>query len=80
MVSCLILRSLSRFEFTFVYGVRVCSNFIDSHAAVQLPNTTYIESVAEGSRGINKRENPHCLYVSTNGILLRGNDSNCQRK
>ena len=36
MVSCLILKSLSHFEFFFVYGVRVCSNFIDLHAAVQL--------------------------------------------
>ena len=28
--------SLSHFEFIFVFGVRVCSNFIDLHAAVQL--------------------------------------------
>ena len=36
MVSCLIFKSLRHFEFIFVYGVRVCSNFIDLHAAVQL--------------------------------------------
>uniref|UniRef100_A0A8D0YAF9 Uncharacterized protein n=1 Tax=Sus scrofa TaxID=9823 RepID=A0A8D0YAF9_PIG len=36
MVSCLILKSLSHFEFTFVYGMRVFSNFIDLYAAVQL--------------------------------------------
>ena len=36
MVSCLIFKSLSHFEFIFVYGVRVCSNFIDVHAVVQL--------------------------------------------
>ena len=36
MVSCLLLKSLSHFKFIFVYGVRVCSNFIDLHAAVQL--------------------------------------------
>ena len=36
MVSCLIFKSLSHFEFIFVYGVRVYSNFIDLHAAVQL--------------------------------------------
>ena len=36
MVSCLILKSLSHFEFIFLYVVRVCSNFIDLHAAVQL--------------------------------------------
>ena len=35
VVSCLILY-LSHFEFIFVYGVRVYSNFIDFHAAVQL--------------------------------------------
>ena len=29
MVSCLIFKSLSYFEFIFVYGVRECSNFID---------------------------------------------------
>ena len=36
MVSCLIFKSLSHFEFIFVYGMRVCSNFIDLHVAVQL--------------------------------------------
>ena len=29
-------KSLSHFEFIFVHGVKVCSNFIDLHAAVQL--------------------------------------------
>ena len=36
MVSCLIFKSLSHFEFIFVYSVMVCSNFIDLHVAVQL--------------------------------------------
>ena len=36
MVSCLTFKSLSHFEFIFVHGVRVCSNFIDLHEAVQL--------------------------------------------
>ena len=36
MVSCLMLKFLGHFEFIFVYGERVCSNFIDWHAAVQL--------------------------------------------
>ena len=31
MVSCLIFKSLSHFEFIFVHGLRVCSNFIDLH-------------------------------------------------
>ena len=36
MVSCLIFKSLSHFEFIFVYSVKKCSNFIDLHVAVQL--------------------------------------------
>ena len=36
MVLCLKFKSLNHFEFTFVYGERVCSNFIDVHVAVQL--------------------------------------------
>uniref|UniRef100_A0A8D1L5E0 Secreted protein n=1 Tax=Sus scrofa TaxID=9823 RepID=A0A8D1L5E0_PIG len=35
MVSCLTFKSLSHFEFIFVHGLRVCSSFIDLHAAVQ---------------------------------------------
>uniref|UniRef100_A0A8D1QNP2 Uncharacterized protein n=1 Tax=Sus scrofa TaxID=9823 RepID=A0A8D1QNP2_PIG len=36
MVSCLTLKSFSHFEFILVHGVRVCSSFIDLHAAVQI--------------------------------------------
>ena len=36
MVACLMFKSLSHFEFIFVYGERVCSNFIDLHGAVKL--------------------------------------------
>ena len=36
MMSDLIFKSLSHFEFIFVYGVRECSNFIDLCEAVQL--------------------------------------------
>ena len=36
IVSCLIFKALSHFEFIFVYGVRVCSNFIDLCVSVQL--------------------------------------------
>ena len=36
MVSCLILSSLSHFEFVLVYGKRVCSIFVDLHEAAQL--------------------------------------------
>ena len=35
-VSYLMFKSLSHFEFIFVHGVRVCSNFIDLPATVQL--------------------------------------------
>ena len=35
MVSCLMFKPLSHFEFIFVHGVSVCSSFIDLHAAVQ---------------------------------------------
>ena len=43
MVSCLIFKSVSHFEFIFVYGVRECSNFIDLHAAVQLSQHHLLE-------------------------------------
>uniref|UniRef100_A0A5G2QTF9 Uncharacterized protein n=1 Tax=Sus scrofa TaxID=9823 RepID=A0A5G2QTF9_PIG len=36
MVSCLIFKSFSHFEFIFVHGVRVCSSSIDLHVAVQV--------------------------------------------
>ena len=35
MVSCLMFKSLSHFEFIFVHGVRMCSSCIDLHAFVQ---------------------------------------------
>ena len=35
MVSYLMFKSLSHFEFIFVYGVRVCSSFIDLSVAIQ---------------------------------------------
>ena len=36
MVSCLLFKSLSHFEFIFVYGVGECSKLTDLHVAVQL--------------------------------------------
>ena len=36
MVSCLMFQAFSRFELILVHGVRVCSCFIDLHAAVQV--------------------------------------------
>ena len=46
MVSCLIFRSLSHFEFFFVYGRRECSNFIDLHVAVQLPQHHFLKRLS----------------------------------
>ena len=37
IVSFLIFKSLSHFEFTFVYTVRLCPDLTDLHAAVELP-------------------------------------------
>ena len=36
MVSCLVFKSLSHFEFIFMYGEKVCSNFIGLHMTVQV--------------------------------------------
>ena len=36
MVSCLIFKSLSHFEFILVHGMRECSNFIVLHVGIQL--------------------------------------------
>ena len=37
--------SLSHFEFIFVHAVRVCSNFVDLHAAVQLSQHYFLKSL-----------------------------------
>ena len=46
MVLCLIFKSLSYFKFIFVYGVRLCSNFTDLHAAVQLSQQHLLKRLA----------------------------------
>ena len=43
MVSGLMFKSLSHFEFIFVSGVRMCSNFIDLHVAIP----TFLTPLAE---------------------------------
>jgi len=45
MVSCLIFKSFSRFEFIFVHGVRVCSSFIVLHVAVQFSQHLLLKTV-----------------------------------
>ena len=37
MMSCLIFKALSSFEFIFVYGVRECFNFNDLYEAEAFP-------------------------------------------
>ena len=39
----LTFKSLSHFEFIFVHGVRVCSSFIDLHAAVQFSQHHFLK-------------------------------------
>ena len=46
IVSCLIFKSLRHFEFIFVDGVRVCSNFIDLHVAIQLFQNNLIKRLS----------------------------------
>ena len=36
VMSCLIFKTLSHFQFAFVYGVRVYTNFINLHVTFQL--------------------------------------------
>ena len=53
IVSCLIFKSLRHFEFIFVDGVRVCSNFIDLHVAVQLSQNNLMKRLSF----------PHCIVL-----------------
>ena len=53
MVSCLMFKSLSHFEGFFVHGVRVCSNFIDLHAAVQLSHHHLLKGLSFS----------HCIFL-----------------
>jgi len=46
IVSCLRFKSLSHFEFIFVYGVRLCSGFTDLHAALQFSQYHLLKRVS----------------------------------
>jgi len=60
IVSCLMFKPLSSFEFIFVYGVRECYNFIDLHAAVQL-----------SQHHLLKRSSfLHCIFLSLLSRLI----------
>ena len=58
MVSCLIFKPLSHLELIFVYGVSVCSNVVDLHAATQFSEGTssYMSTV-------------HCIRITLIGNL-----------
>ena len=53
IVSGLPFRSLIHFEFTFVYGVRKCSNFILLHVAVQFAQHHLLKRLSV----------PHCIFL-----------------
>ena len=53
MVSRLTFKSLSHFEFIFVYAMRVCSNFIDLHAAVQVSQHHLLKELSFS----------HCIFL-----------------
>ena len=63
MVSCLVFKSLSYFEFIFVYGVRMFSDFIDLHGAVQLFQHHLLEETLVFS---------HCVVLSLCSRLIVG--------
>ena len=54
MVLCLIFKSLSHFEFIFVYGVRECSTLIDLRGAVQLSQHHLLKRLSFF----------HCIFLS----------------
>ena len=53
IVSCLIFKSLSHFEFTFVHDVRVCSNITSLHVVAQLSQNYLLERLSF----------PHCVFL-----------------
>ena len=59
MVSCLIFKSLNHVEFIFVCDVRICSNFIDLYADVQLFQYYLL-----------KRLFPYCTYLLCRRLIV----------
>ena len=53
IVSGLTFRSLTHFEFIFVYGVRKCSNFIILHVAAQFSQHHLLKRLSL----------PHCIFL-----------------
>ena len=54
IVSGLTFRSLTHFEFIFVYGVRRCSNFIPLHVTVQFFQHHLLKRLSL----------PYCIFLS----------------
>ena len=50
---CLMFKSLSHFEFIFVYDERLCSNLADLHPAVQLSQHHLLKRLFF----------PHCMFM-----------------
>ena len=46
MLSCLMFKSVNHFEFIFAYGERICSNFIDLHAAIQFSQHYFLKKLS----------------------------------
>ena len=46
-------KHINHFEFSFVYGGRVCSNFLDLHAAVKLSQHQLLKRLSF----------PHCIFL-----------------
>ena len=55
MVSCFIFKSLSHFDFIFMYDVRVHTNFIDLYAVVQLSEHHLVRRLSF----------LHCIFLPT---------------
>ena len=52
-MSCPIFKSLSHFEFIFVYDVKECSYFINLHVALQLSQHLLLKRLSF----------PHCIFL-----------------
>ena len=66
MVSCLIFKSFSHFEFILVHGVRVCSSFNALHAAVQVSQQCLLNRISFQESSFKLTEFPfmgqHLIY------------------
>ena len=54
MVSGLLLKSLTQFEFIFIYGMRKCSTFISLNVTVQFSQQCLLK----------RQSFPHCIFLT----------------